>query len=100
MKIEKWNPAWGELNETNMRQRLMAEGYTVARYIYPPGTYFSPHTHGVDKKDTVLRGCFKLIANDQEFLLEAGDMLEIPAGTVHSAEVIGNESVVSLDATK
>ena len=36
----------------------------------------------------------------REFVLEAGDALEIPAGTVHSAEVIGHESVVSLDATK
>ena len=54
----------------------------------------------MDKKDAVLSGRFRMIAAGREFILEAGDALEIPAGTVHSAEVIGNESVVSLDATR
>jgi quercetin dioxygenase-like cupin family protein len=33
-------------------------------------------------------------------VLEPGDMIEIPAGAVHSAEVVGTETVLSLDATK
>jgi quercetin dioxygenase-like cupin family protein len=100
MKIEHWDDSRGELNESNMRHWLRSQGYDVARYTYPPGTFFPDHTHSIDKKDAVISGRFKLIAAGQEFVLEAGDSLEIPAGTVHSAEVIGNEAVVSLDATK
>src|SRR5690242_20527421 len=92
MKIEHWNPAKGEMNEANMRAWLRSQGYDVARYTYSPGTYFHDHTHSMDKKDSVLVGRFRLIAAGQEFILEAGDSLEIPAGMVHSAEVIGNES--------
>jgi mannose-6-phosphate isomerase-like protein (cupin superfamily) len=33
-------------------------------------------------------------------ILEAGDALAIPKGEIHSAEVVGSESVVSLDAVK
>lgn len=99
-KLEKWNPAWGKLDEQTMRSRLEAEGYSVARYVYPPGTRFPTHTHSVDKKDTVLKGKFRVVAEGSEFVLEPGDMLEIPAGTAHSAEVLGDEAVVSLDATK
>lgn len=33
-------------------------------------------------------------------VLEAGDWIEVPRGTVHSAEVVGRVPVVSLDATR
>ncbi len=35
-----------------------------------------------------------------EVVLKAGDCLSVPRGVVHSAEVVGKEPVVSLDATK
>jgi mannose-6-phosphate isomerase-like protein (cupin superfamily) len=33
-----------------------------------------------------------------DVVLEAGDCLVVPGGVVHSAEVVGDEPVVSLDA--
>jgi len=33
-------------------------------------------------------------------ILTAGDCIAVPRGVVHSAEVIGNEAVESLDAVK
>ena len=98
--ITHWNPEWGPLGETAMRQRLEAEKYAVAKYHYTPGTYFPPHTHSVDKKDTVLHGRLKIGWEGGSAILEPGDMIEIPSGFSHSAEVVGSETVVSLDATK
>ncbi len=100
MEIEHWDKARGELNEQNMRKRLESEGYRVNRYDYTPGTYFPDHTHSFDKKDAVLRGRFLICALDREFLLGPGDSIPVPAGTIHSAEVIGDETVVSLDASR
>jgi len=100
VRVEHWQKEWGPLSEVAMRKRLEAEGYAVSRYTYPPGTYFSAHTHDVDKKDTVLRGRLKIGAEGREVVLEPGDMIEIPAGAVHTAEVVGEEPVVSLDATR
>lgn len=100
VRLEKWNPAWGRLTEAAMRRRLETEGYAVSCYHYPPGTCFPEHTHSVDKKDTVLQGRLKIGAEGREFVLKAGDMIEIPAGTLHTAEVVGRETVVSLDATR
>ena len=98
--IVHWDPAWGPLGESAMRARLETEGFHVALYHYPPGTYFPPHTHSVHKKDTVLRGRLKIGWDGGSAVLEPGDMIEIPAGFSHSAEVVGPETVVSLDATK
>lgn len=100
VRLEKWDPAWGELSEAAMRHRLEQEGYLVSRYLYPPGTVFDDHTHSVDKKDTVLAGRLKIVSEGQEFVLGPGDMIEIPAETVHNAAVVGGEAVVSLDATR
>lgn len=100
MRVEHWQEEWGPLSEAAIRKRLEAEGYSVNRYTYPPGRYFSEHTHAVDKKDTVLRGRLKIGAEGCEVVLQAGDMIELPAGTVHTAEVVGEEAVVSLDATR
>jgi quercetin dioxygenase-like cupin family protein len=98
--VEKWNPAWGELTEAAMRQRLEEEGYRVSKYHYPPGTFFSEHTHAIDKKDVVLDGQLEIGTPDGVALLGPGDMIEIPAGTPHTAEVVGERTVVSLDATR
>lgn len=101
MDVEHWDAAAdGELNESNMRRKLEARGYSVSTYVYPPGTYFPDHTHGVDKIDGVLSGRFRMTMLGQALILEAGDCLAVPAGAVHSAEVVGDEAVVSLDAVR
>ena len=99
MSIEKWSKADGALTESALRRKLEARGYSVHRYTYTPGTYFPEHTHGIDKTDAVVSGRFRMIVEGREMILEAGDCLRVPRGTVHSAEVVGEEPVVSLDAT-
>lgn len=101
MEVDKWDERrWGKLTEENMRRKLEFEGYSVTRYVYPSRTIFPDHSHSVDKKDAVLSGKFKIEAAGRSFLLEAGDMLPVPAGTIHNAKVIGSDPVISLDAVR
>ena len=101
MQLEHWNEAVdGPLSEAAMRQKLEALGYSVTRYVYPPGTVFPDHTHPVDKIDGVLSGRFRMTMGGRSVVLEAGDLLHVPAGAVHSAEVVGSGPVVSLDAVR
>jgi len=101
MQIEHWDTSRdGELTEANMCRKLRARGYTVSRYVYPPGTYFPEHDHGVDKIDGVLSGCFRMALQGESSVLEAGDLLAVPKHVLHSAEVVGDEPVVSLDAVR
>ena len=101
MQVERWNTQRdGSFTEEALRHKLEAKGYRVARYTYSPGTCFSNHTHVIDKIDAVVSGRFRMTTKEGAVILKAGDCLTVPRGTVHSAEVVGNESVVSLDATK
>ncbi len=101
MKVEHWRPdVEGLLSEQAMRRKLEKRGYSVTRYTYAPGTSFPEHSHSIDKIDAVLAGRFRMSMNGQAVILEPGDCLAVPRGTPHTAEVIGDEPVVSLDATK
>lgn len=100
-EVTHWTEATdGPLTEPAMRARLEALGYRVSRYVYPPGTRFPPHDHAMDKIDGVLSGRFLMRMHGETICLRAGDMLVVPRGVVHSAEVVGGEPVVSLDAVK
>ena len=99
--VEHWNPdSDGDLTEASLRRKLESRGYRVTRYIYPPGTLFPDHSHEVDKIDAVLSGRFMMQMAGERIVLEAGDSLAVPRGVIHSAEVVGGEAVVSLDAVR
>jgi len=101
MTVDHWNNSVdGPLTEAALRRKLERSGYDVSRYVYPPGTYFPDHTHDIDKMDAVVSGRFRMIVEGREVTLQAGDILAVPRGTVHSAEVVGSDPVVSLDGTK
>ncbi len=99
MEVEQWNREEdGELTEEALRAKLRDKGFSVSTYRYTPGTSFRPHTHGVDKIDAVIEGRFKITMGGEEVVLERGEWVYVPAGAEHAAEVVGDETVVSVDA--
>ena len=101
MAHHRWNSTLdGEFSEAALRAKLESLGYRVARYVYPPGTVFPDHTHGVDKIDAVVSGRFRLIIGGHVAMLGAGEWVDVPRGVTHNATVIGDDPVVSLDAIR
>jgi quercetin dioxygenase-like cupin family protein len=101
MGVHRWDPqSDGELSEKGLRRKLEEQGYSVSRYVYPPGTHFPEHTHGVDKIDAVISGQFELVVNGARHVLGPGDWIAVPRGVPHTAAVVGDAPVVSLDAVK
>lgn len=101
MSVHRWNAALdGEFSEAALRGKLEAQGYRVARYVYAPGTVFPDHKHGVDKVDAVVAGRLRLIIGGHVVVLRAGEWVSVSAGMSHSAAVVGDEPVITLDAIK
>ena len=101
MAVHRWNTAIdGPFSEAAMRRKLEAAGYLVARYTYPPGTSFPDHVHQVDKIDAVIEGRFRMVVAGHLAMLGPGDWVEVARGVRHSATVVGDAPVVSLDALK
>ena len=100
MAVQRWNVSDGPATEAALRAKLESLGYAVAKYTYEPGTVFPDHRHGVDKIAAVISGRFRLVVGGHLAVLGPGDWVAIPRGSVHSATVIGDKPVVSLDAVK
>ncbi len=101
IEIERWNSETdGELTEQKLRMKLESRGYRISRYVYPPGTYFPEHAHTVHKINAVVCGRFRVSLCGRSVILQPGDWLKLPRGILHSAEVVGDEPVISLDAAK
>ncbi|XP_061188046.1 uncharacterized protein LOC133196128 [Saccostrea echinata] len=100
LKIEKWNQEKdGDLTQSNMEQKLRKQGYKFVRYDFPPGINFPDHTHGVSKKDAILKGKMKFSMYGQTVILGPGDMIQVPKDRIHNASVVGNDFLVFYDAT-
>ncbi len=65
----------------------------------PPGAFYDWHTHPFDEVRFVLEGEILIETEEGEFLLKAGDMIAVPAGTRHRARV-GKEGVAYLCGSK
>lgn len=101
MHVERWDVHRdGSPSEAALRSRLESRGYRVSRYVYPPGTQFPDHTHEVDKIDAVVAGQFRIVLQGREVVLGPGDLVAVPRGAVHSAEVVGATAVISLDGVR
>ena len=79
--------------------RLRGEGLDAHEWSNGPGDTYAAHSHGYDKVIVATSGSivFHLIATGRDFNLDAGERLELPAGTVHGATV-GPSGVRCLEA--
>jgi len=100
IRLEKWEGADGPVSEKRLMGVMEREGYEVAAYAYRAGTVFPPHQHAQDKCDGVLEGVLRVTVGEAVYDLGPGDRLSLPAGTRHSAQVIGRKTVLSLDGTR
>ena len=99
-RVEKWTgsdaPEAGELTK-----RLRSEGYSVFQWSDGAGAVYPDHEHGEDQSHWIISGTLELTVGDHgKITLNAGDRDFMPAGTVHSARVVGKEPVVYLIGAK
>ncbi len=87
--------------ESTLRQLYADESMSPYQWSNGPHDVYSAHTHSYDKVIYVLRGSitFGLPELGEKLTLNAGDRLDLPAGTVHDA-VVGVQGVVCLEGHK
>ncbi len=87
--------------EADLRHRFSQEGLSYLAWSNGPYDTYPPHWHEYHKVIYVLQGSitFQVPELGQEYTLKAGDRLDLPAGTLHAAEV-GPQGVVCLEAHK
>lgn len=51
-------------------RQLQDEGYSTSTYVFPPGTVFDDHSHGCEKKDSIISGRFRFRMGNEEVNLK------------------------------
>lgn len=82
---------------SDLRARLIEEGLDPGAWSNGPGDRYATHDHGYDKVIVVASGSIRFGLSDGPIDLDAGDRLELPAGTAHDA-VVGQHGVTCLEA--
>jgi uncharacterized protein YjlB len=87
--------------QSTLRQLMTNEGLNPYSWSNGPYDVYSAHSHSYNKVIYVVQGSitFGLPELGKQLTLQAGDRLELPAGTVHDARV-GAQGVVCLEAHK
>lgn len=99
-EIERWDSETSP-DEAELRSRMESDGFSVFRWSDSPGAVYATHSHGNDQSHWVISGCIEFVVNGVETVrLNAGDRDFMPAGTDHSARVIGDEPAVYLIGAK
>ncbi len=83
-----------------LRKRLRQEGYSIFEWSDGPNAYYSPHSHPHDEFIVVVSGEIVFTIDGAAHVVASGDALDLPAGTLHSAENAGNQPVVYFICTK
>lgn len=99
-KIER-GPADDRPEPDAMKRKMVDEGYGVFQWSDAPGAVYDVHEHPTDQSHWIISGRLELEVRDVgTFVLGPGDRDFMPAGTIHSARVIGDQPVVYLIGEK
>ena len=79
---------------------LRKEGLQSELYSDPPGMKYGRHKHDFDDFVVIVSGKMKLGADTGVWVMKPGDRVDLPAHTMHWAEVVGKEEVKYLSAAK
>lgn len=99
-RIERWSDDSAP-DAAELAGRMRAEGFDVFQWSDGVGSVYTDHEHDEDQSHWIISGSLELIVKDVgTIVLNAGDRDLMPAGTVHSARVLGAKPVFYLIGTR
>ena len=99
IQIERWSETTLP-DPQDLKKLLESEGYSVFQWSDAPGTKYGPHTHAEDQSHWIISGKLELRVGHEVYTLRAGDRDFLPAETIHSAFVPGDQPVTYLIGAK
>lgn len=80
-------------SESKLREQLQREGYSLFSWQDGPGTTYGAHSHPHDEFIVIASGQIIFLIDSERYSLNEGDLLVLPAGTVHEAINEGKSAV-------
>jgi quercetin dioxygenase-like cupin family protein len=84
-----------KLNDKLSRQMISGENATISQLLLKQGAVVPRHSHVNEQYSWILSGALKFVFDDREIVVNAGEILLIPANVPHSA--VAMEDTVDVD---
>lgn len=89
MRTHRWNDIPKEqMNPAFARQVIHAERMTIARVTLSKGSIVPRHSHMNEQVCVLEQGKLKFISDTEEFIISAGESIQIPPDEPHSVEAL------------
>ena len=98
--VTRWPADAGQVTINKIRARLEREGLSPSRFDMIPGDSFPDHSHSEAEIRWVTSGKMRVVIGNEEIILGPGDRLDLAPNIVHSADVAGDEVVVTVCASR
>ena len=81
-----------------LRNAIQTDGAIVTYNWHVPGhPPVEPHSHPFDQLAMVMAGTMIMTVDGEDYLMETGSTLLIPANLPHVSRVVGDETVLNVD---
>lgn len=81
-----------------LRNAIQTEGAIVTYNWHKPGhPRVPPHSHPFDQLAMVMAGTMIMTVDGEDYLMETGSVLLIPADLPHGSRVVGDDIVLNVD---
>lgn len=74
----------------------VGEKSMVTKMNYVVGNYATTHTHPHEQSGYVISGKYRMVVENQEYELTAGDSYSVPGNVPHSFEVLEGGEVIDV----
>ncbi len=85
LRVVRWGGAGAPTAEV-LKERLRAARCSAAEWSDPPGRLYEDHAHDHDEVIALVRGGITFEIAEVDYPLAPGDILFLPAGTLHAAQ--------------
>ena len=85
MRVARWEGPEAPTAEA-LKERLRAARCATVEWSDPPGRTYDPHAHEHDEVIALLGGGITFDIGGVDYPLAPGDILFLPAGTLHAAQ--------------
>jgi quercetin dioxygenase-like cupin family protein len=99
MLIQRWQASHSPL-KNHLKMMLTLEGLEFIEEAYAPNEKVKEHRHPLTEVRIVVEGEMLFHVGSNQFVLRAGDRVEIPPNTKHSHATFGEIPCISLFAEK
>ena len=98
--VTPWPADAGQVTINKIRARLEREGLSPSRFDMIPGDSYDDHSHLDAEIRWVVSGQMLVCIGSEQIVLGPGDRLDLAPKMSHSADVVGDEVVVTLCALR